>query len=116
MQRVPASMRTREELTSLIEGRLSTASAKDALVKLATRLVVEEALEAEAGDTIGREYYEPFHSVIREHLKGHTQALEGLAIAMLARGALGPRHRRCLQGRERAVAAVTNCGATLAQR
>jgi hypothetical protein len=41
MKRVPASMRTREELTSLIEGRLSTASAKDELVKRATRLVVE---------------------------------------------------------------------------
>jgi putative transposase len=123
MKRVPASMRTREELTSLIEGRLSTAFAKDELVKLATRLVVEEALEAEVGDTIGREYYEhgagprqghrngyrpgrlktaegfvdysapqvagreePFHSAIREHLKGHTQALEGLAIELLARG------------------------------
>src|SRR6266568_6913898 len=56
--RLPASMRTREELMSLIEGRLSTASAKDELVKLATRLVVEEALEGEAGDAIGREYYE----------------------------------------------------------
>jgi transposase-like protein len=110
-------------LTSLIEGRLSTVSAKDELVKLATRLVVEEALEAEVGDTIGREYYEhgaragqghrngyrpgrlktaegfvdysapqaagreePLHSAIGEHLKGHTQALEGLAIEMLARG------------------------------
>ncbi len=29
--RLPASMRTREELMSLIEGRLSTASAKDEL-------------------------------------------------------------------------------------
>jgi putative transposase len=29
-RRLPASMRTREELTSLIEGRLFTASAKDA--------------------------------------------------------------------------------------
>ncbi len=121
--RLPASMRTREELTSLIEGRLSTASAKDELVKLATRLVVEEALEGEAGDVVGREYYEhgarpgqgyrngtragrlktaegfieysapqiagrdePFRSAIREHLKGHTQALEDLAIEMLARG------------------------------
>jgi len=45
-------MRTREELMSLIEGRLSTASAKDELVKLATRLVVEEALEGEAGDVV----------------------------------------------------------------
>jgi hypothetical protein len=43
--RLPASRRTREELTALIEGRLSTASAKDELVKLATQLIVEEALE-----------------------------------------------------------------------
>jgi len=40
--RIPASLRTREGLTALIEGRLSTASAKDQLVKLATRLIVEE--------------------------------------------------------------------------
>jgi hypothetical protein len=46
--RIPASQRTREELTALIEGRLSIASAKDELVKLATRLIVEEALEGEA--------------------------------------------------------------------
>ena len=56
--RLPASQRTREELTALIEGRLSTASAKDELVKLATRLIVEEALEGEAGDALGRDYYE----------------------------------------------------------
>src|SRR5262245_2215710 len=57
-KRLPASKRTREELTALIEGRLSTASAKDELVKLATRLIVEEALEGEAGDAVGRDYYE----------------------------------------------------------
>jgi putative transposase len=121
--RLPASRRTREELTALIEGRLSTVSAKDQLVKLATRLIVEEALEGEAGDAIGRDYYEhgaqpgqgyrngyrtgrlktaeglmeysapqvagrdePFRSAVREHLKGHTQGLEDLAIEMLARG------------------------------
>src|SRR6266487_1265747 len=121
--RLPASQHTREELTALIEGRLSTASAKDELVKLATRLIVEETLEGEAGDALGREYYEhgaqpgqgyrngyrpgrlktaegrmeysapqiagrdePFRSAIREHLKGHTQGLEDLAIEMLARG------------------------------
>jgi hypothetical protein len=50
--RIPASQRTREELTALIAGRLCTASAKDELVKLATRLIVEEALEGEAGDTV----------------------------------------------------------------
>jgi putative transposase len=86
-------------------------------------LIVEEALEGEAGDALGRDYYEhgahpgqgyrngyrtgrlktaeglmeysvpqiagrdePFRSAIREHLKGHTQGLEDLAIEMLARG------------------------------
>ena len=29
---------------------------------------------------------EPYHSAIREHLKGQTQALEDLAIELLARG------------------------------
>ena len=121
--KIPASQRTREGLTALIEGRLSTASAKDELVKLATRLIVEEALEGEAGDAVGRDYYEhgarsgqgyrngyrtgwlktaeglieystpqiagrdePYRSAIRDHLKGHTQGLEDLAIEMLARG------------------------------
>jgi putative transposase len=40
----------------VIEGRLSTASAKDELVKLATRLIIEEGLEGEASDAIGRDY------------------------------------------------------------
>jgi transposase-like protein len=55
--RLPASQRTREELRSLIEGRLSTAAGKDELIKLATRLIVEEALEGESGDVVGRDYY-----------------------------------------------------------
>ena len=55
--RLPASQRTREELTALIEGRLFTASAKDELVNLASGLIVEEALDGEAGDALGREYY-----------------------------------------------------------
>jgi transposase-like protein len=37
---------------------ISTASAKDELVKLATRLIIEEGLEGEAGDAVGRDYYE----------------------------------------------------------
>ncbi len=99
--RLPASQRTREELTAY------------ELVKLATRLFVEEALEGETGDAVGPNYYEHaaqpgrgyrngyrtgrlktaeglvensapqvagrdelFRSTIREHLKGHTQGLE----------------------------------------
>jgi putative transposase len=122
-QRVPASMRTRQSLSDLIEGRLSSADGRAELVKLATRLIVEEALEAESRDAVGREYYEhgaepgqgyrngvrtgrlktaegmveyaapqiagrdePFRSEIRDHLKGRTQALEDLAVELLARG------------------------------
>jgi putative transposase len=121
--RVPGSMRSRQQLSDLIEGRLSSADGRAELIKLATRLIVEEALEAEAGDAVGREYYAhggssgggyrngnrrgrlrtaeglieyaapqvtggevPFHSEIRDHLKGRTAALEDLAIEMLARG------------------------------
>jgi hypothetical protein len=40
--RIPASQRTREELTALIAGRLSTASAKDELVKLASRAIAPD--------------------------------------------------------------------------
>lgn len=121
-KRIPASMRTRQSLKDLIEGRLSSPEGREDLVKLATRLLIEESLETEAHDAIGRNYYEhaserggyrngnrsgrlktaegfidysapqvtggeePFHSRIRDHLKGHTQALEDLAIEMLARG------------------------------
>ena len=72
--RLPASQRTREELTALIEGRLSTASAKDGLIKLASRLIVEEALEGEAGDALGREYYEHGVQPGRGYRNGHGTA------------------------------------------
>jgi putative transposase len=102
---------------------LSSPAGREELVKLATRLIIEEALEAEARDAVGRDYYEhgaepgsgyrngyrpgrlktaegaidysapqvagkpePYRSAIREHLKGQTQALEDLAIELLARG------------------------------
>jgi len=116
-------MRTRQSLSDLIEGRLASPDGRAELVKLATRLIVEEALESEAGDAVGREYYAhgagpgrgyrngvragrlktaeglidylapqitgrdvPFRSKIREHLAGRTQALEKLAVELLARG------------------------------
>lgn len=122
-RRVPGSERTREALGDLIEGRLSSEAGRSELVRLATRLIVEEGLEAEVRDALGREYYErgagadrghrngvregrlrtaegfiaysapqvagtvePFRSELRGHLKGHSEALEALAIEMLARG------------------------------
>ena len=54
-QRVPGSMRTRQSLSDLIEGRLSSPDGRAELVRLATRLNVEEALEAESRDAVGRE-------------------------------------------------------------
>lgn len=123
LQRVPASMRTRQALSDLIEGGLSSPDGRAELVKLATRLIVEETLEAENRDALGRDYYEhgaepgsgyrngvrtgrlktaeglveysapqiagrdePWRSEIRGHLKGRTQALEDLAVELLARG------------------------------
>jgi putative transposase len=121
--RIPGSERTREALQELIEGRLSSGNAKSDLVRLATRLIIEEGLEAEVRDALERGYYEhgaepgggyrnglrqgrlktaegfidyaapqvagtdaPFCSRLRQHLKGHSEALEDLAIEMLARG------------------------------
>jgi putative transposase len=122
-KRIPASMRTREALQALIEGRLASPVGRSELVELATRLIVEEALEGEVGDALDRGYYErgdapsqghrnghrtqrlktaeggleysapqvaglepSFRSALRDHLKGHTEALESLAVEMLARG------------------------------
>ena len=122
-RRIPGSHRTRESLKDLLEGRLEVSDGRSELVRLASRLFVEEALEAEARDALGREYYErgvspaggyrngtregrlksaegeipysvpqiagreaPFRSEIRKHLKGRTEALEHLAVEMLARG------------------------------
>jgi putative transposase len=56
--RIPASARTREELQALIDGRLGSSDERSALLRLATRLIVEEALEAEVEDALGRGYYE----------------------------------------------------------
>jgi transposase-like protein len=88
----------------LIEGRLSSEVGRSELVKLATRLIIEEGLEAEVRDGLregrlktaeGFIAYsapqvaggaEPFRSELRDHLKGHSEALEDLAVEMLARG------------------------------
>jgi len=93
------------------------------VIRLGIRKIVEEALEAELRDVVGRGYYErgaepgrgyrngyrmgrlksaegaieysapqiadraePFRSRIRETLRGRTEALEGLAVEMYARG------------------------------
>jgi putative transposase len=57
MERIPASERTREKLRALMEGRSEVADGRSELVRLAARLIIEEALEGEAGDALGRDYY-----------------------------------------------------------
>jgi hypothetical protein len=57
-KRLPASMRTRQSLSDVIEGRLSSPAGREELVELATRLIIEETLEAEARDAVGRDYDE----------------------------------------------------------
>jgi len=57
MERIPASERTREKLRGLMEGRSEVEDGRSELVRLAARLIIEEALEGEARDALGRDYY-----------------------------------------------------------
>ncbi|MFN0192976.1 MAG: IS256 family transposase [Aestuariivirga sp.] len=57
MERIPASERTRERLKALMEGTGESAGGGSDLVRLAARLIIEEALEGEARDAVGRDYY-----------------------------------------------------------
>ena len=56
MARVPMSERTRNELKEMFAGKRG--ADRSGLVRQAARLIVEEALEAEAGQELGRGYYE----------------------------------------------------------
>ena len=58
MERLSAPERTREALRALMNGELGTAAGRSDLVRLALRLIVEEALEGEVSDVLGRERYE----------------------------------------------------------
>jgi hypothetical protein len=57
MERIPASARTREKLRALMAGRSEVEDERSELVRLAARLIIEEALEGETRDALGRDYY-----------------------------------------------------------
>ena len=57
MDRTPASQRTREKLKALMAGRSEAEEGCSELVRLAARLIIEEALEGKARDALGRDYY-----------------------------------------------------------
>ena len=70
-------MRTREALSALIEGRMASPAGRSELVELATRLIVEEALEGEVRDALDRGYYEHGAAPGQGHRNGHrTQRLK----------------------------------------
>ncbi len=56
--RIPASERTSQKLDELLTQGVAGGDARAELLKLAVRKIVEEALEAEVADAVGRGYYE----------------------------------------------------------
>ena len=56
--RIPASERTSQKLDELLTQGIADGDARAELLKLAVRKIVEEALEAEVADAVGRGYYE----------------------------------------------------------
>ena len=81
-------MRPRQSLFDLIEGRLSSPAERAELVRLATRLIVEEALDAERRDAIGGGYYE--HGARRDEgyrngsRPGRLKTAEGMVVCVAA--------------------------------
>jgi len=57
MERIQAFERTRERLKGLMGGQGEATTGRSDLVRLAARLIIEEALEGEAADALGRGYY-----------------------------------------------------------
>jgi transposase-like protein len=81
MERIPASERTRERLQALMNGESEAADGRSELVRLAARLIIEEALEGEARDAVGRDYYArgaaPGAGYRNGHRPGRVKSAEG---------------------------------------
>jgi transposase-like protein len=72
MKRIPPSEKTREAIQALLgEGSAEAGSASSELVRMATRLILEEALEAKVADLLGREYYKRGEGT--GHRNGHRE-------------------------------------------
>ncbi len=75
-------MRTRQSLCDLIEGRPSSPDGRAGLVRLATRLIVEETLEAASLDAVMRVYHEhgaaPSQGYRNSVRTGRLKTAEGL--------------------------------------
>jgi transposase-like protein len=110
--RIPASERTNQKLNELLTKGVADGDARAELLKLAVQKIVEEALEAEVSEALGRDYYEngaepgrgyrngyrrgrlrtaegPIEygmPQVADRLAGRTAELEQLAVEMYARG------------------------------
>ena len=57
----------------MIDGNLGTATGRSDLVHLALRLIVEEALEGEVADAVGRERYERAEGAAAGYRNGYRR-------------------------------------------
>ena len=84
MKRIPASAATRERLQQLFDGESQVEDLKGALVREAVRLIVEEALEGEVADALGRGYYEtgaqPGSGYRNGYRRGKLKSAEGAIV------------------------------------
>ena len=101
-KRIPGSMRTRESLSELIEGRLSAPDARSGPVRLATRLIIEESLEAESRDALGRDCCErggePGRGYRNGSRTGRMKTAEGAVEHLAPRTAMRRSARRSVRG------------------
>ena len=79
--RIPASERTSQKLNELLNQGVADGDARAELLKLAVRKIVEEALEAEVAEALGRGYYangaEPGRGCRNGYRRGRLRTAEG---------------------------------------
>jgi putative transposase len=79
--RIPASERTSQKLNELLTHGVADGDARAELLKLAVRKIVEETLEAEVSEALGRGYYEngaePGRGYRNGYRRGRLRTAEG---------------------------------------
>ena len=79
--RIPASEQTHQRLEALLKEGVADGDARTELFRLAVRKIVEEALEAEVSDVLGRGYYEsgaePGRGYRNGYRRGRLRTAEG---------------------------------------
>ena len=94
-----------------MDGRLGTAPDRSNLVLLAAQLIVEEALEAEVRDEVGRERYERAEGDASGYRNGYRTGRMKTAEGVVEfRGAAGSRHGRTVRLGDRQNLARTSSG------